>query len=128
MKLFDLWNRLKQRTDAQEHRVYFHEREIWMGKWGENIGYEQNGKGEEFLRPILIVKKFNNALFWGVALTSKPKTGKFYFEFSFQPDIKSYAILSQLRLFDAKRLQFLKGHIAEKDFSTLKKNLTQFLK
>jgi mRNA interferase MazF len=28
-------------------------------KMGKNLGFEQNGKGENFVRPVIILKKFN---------------------------------------------------------------------
>ena len=43
-----------------------------------NIGNEQDGKGPEHSRPVLIVKRFNKHLLWAVPLTSKHKEGKFY--------------------------------------------------
>jgi len=42
-------------------------------------------------------------MFLGVPLTSKNKSGKFYFEFELK-DRKSTAILSQLRILSSKRL------------------------
>ena len=37
--------------------------EIWMCALGKNIGREQNGGGESFSRPMLVIKKFNNEIF-----------------------------------------------------------------
>ena len=36
--------------------------EVWMCYWGKNIGYEENGSEVSFLRPAMIVKKFNNEM------------------------------------------------------------------
>lgn len=76
---------------------------------GKNIGFEQDGKGEEFLRPVLIFKKFNKQLFWGIPLTRKDKKGAYYLTL---PEMRGHTntlILSQLRLFDAKRLRYQIG-------------------
>jgi hypothetical protein len=104
MKNFTQWNRQKQDIHENESILYFGEREIWFCRLGANIGYEQDGKGSDFERPILIFKKFNNHVFWGIPLTSSQKTSKFYFEFSFK-NKKSWAILSQIRLLDKKDYQ-----------------------
>jgi len=70
---------------------------------GKNIGYEQDGKGEEFIRPVLVFKRFNKHQFLGFALTSKKKEGRFYVEIRHNNKI-SYVILSQLRTYSTKRV------------------------
>lgn len=123
-KFFDLWNRLKQKMHFEKKRIYFHEREIFYASLGKNIGYEQDGKGVEFGRPVVILKKFNHYCCLIVPLTSQKKEGKYYFPFSFAGKT-SYAILSQIRFIDAKRLADRKGMIAKKDFLELKKAMVK---
>jgi len=123
MKSFESWNELKQKTQGLMRRLFFHEREIWFVRCGQNVGCEQNGKGPYFLRPVLICKKFNHQVFWGVPLTSGFKTGPFYFNIPDSGGKKASAILSQLRLFDAKRLQYKIGNIEVSLFLKLKKTL-----
>jgi len=94
-----------------------------------NVGFEQDGAGEDFLRPILIVRKFNNEIFWGVPLTKsdRPKDNRYYYSFSFVKNVISLAILSQIRLIDAKRLVRQVGTMNEKDFENVKKKLKELL-
>ncbi|MBI2631282.1 type II toxin-antitoxin system PemK/MazF family toxin [Candidatus Nomurabacteria bacterium] len=101
-KDFDKWNTKKKELSNGE-RVYFHKGDIWFASIGKNIGDEEDGKNSDFERPVLIVRKFNNNIFLGVPLTSNEnKEGKYYHKLiSFSG---STAILSQVRLFDAKRL------------------------
>ncbi len=40
---------------------------------GVNIGVEADGKGEDYSRPIIIIKGFNKQSFIGIALTGKKK-------------------------------------------------------
>ena len=107
-KDFDKWNVQKKITDGMDNKKTFHEREVWFIKIGENIGFEQNGKGGEFLRPVIVYKKFSRNVFLGIPLTKTIKEGKFYSNFDFQGR-KSNAILSQIRLFDSKRLKYKIG-------------------
>ena len=93
MKQFDKWNKVKQKTELISKRVYFKERDIFWARIGENIGYEQNGKGDEFQRPILIIKKYTNDVFLGVPLSTTLREGNFYFQFSFMKNKKSTALL-----------------------------------
>jgi mRNA interferase MazF len=48
VKKFDDRNFVKKETDAIGEKVYFKERDIFWTRVGENIEFEQNGKGEEF--------------------------------------------------------------------------------
>ncbi len=123
MKNFDQWNEIKKQTSVQKKKVYFKERDIFFIKIGENIGYEQSGKGEDFVRPVIVFKKFNNDFFMGVPLTSTSKSGKYYFEFEFLDDTKSYAILSQMRAFDSKRIKHKVGMIHHDDFEKLQEKI-----
>jgi len=115
---FDKWNsKKKELSDGK--RVYFHKGDIWLASIGKNIGDEEDGKHSSFERPVLIVRKFNNNIFLGVPLTSNEnKEGKYYYKLiSFSG---STAILSQVRLFDAKRLLRLMGKIKNEELKEIK--------
>src|SRR3989344_8500035 len=56
-KDFDQWNNLKKQTDRERPRLYT-VREIWWCRLGVNVGSEQDGNGELFLRPVVIVRSF----------------------------------------------------------------------
>ena len=91
-KDFQKWHHKKEHLDSVEKRPFFHEREIWFCHFGVNVGYEQDGSGDDFLRPVLIVRKFNNEIFWGVPLTKtkkiiNEKVRRYYFAFSFMEGI-----------------------------------------
>ena len=125
MKKYDDWNEVKK-TVAGLKALYSHEREIFYAKIGENIGFEQSGKGDNYERPVLIVKKFNNRIFFGVPLSTTNKTGIFYYSFEFIKRKKSVAILSQLKLIDAKRLDRKIGVMSKSDFKNIKKIISEF--
>ena len=101
--VFHLWSDKKQLIDKKISLISFEENQIVYINMGKNIGFEQDGKGKDFLRPVLIYKKFNNHQFLGFALTSKKKEGKFYAPVHHSGKT-SYVILSQLRTYSAKRL------------------------
>ena len=126
IKDFDSWNIHKKEIDSTDNKKTFHEREIWFIKIGENIGFEQNGKGTEFLRPVIVYKKFSKNVFLGIPLTKTNRAGKFYSEFEFK-DQRSFAILSQIRLFDSKRLAYVMGRMSGGDYKKLKEKLIELL-
>jgi mRNA interferase MazF len=120
---FDNWNKKKKIIHFKKIRPNFHEREIWFASLGENIGFEENGN----LRPVIIIRKFNNKIFWSIPLTRQKKQNKYHFYFSFDSKEISGAILSQMRLIDAKRLQYKVGNVNKDNFEEIKKRLKAFL-
>lgn len=121
---YDRWNEIKKEASFQSTQFIFKVREIYWLKVGQNIGYEVYGKGEEFLRPVLILRKFSKESFLGIPLTSAIKDDMFHFKFI--PINKSkvnYAMLSQVRLFSSKRIHDKMGKISVEDFGILKEKL-----
>jgi mRNA-degrading endonuclease toxin of MazEF toxin-antitoxin module len=126
-KDYKVWSNEKSNLHNEKIRANFHEREIWHCSAGENIGFEQDGQGETFLRPALILRKFNNEVLWMLPLTKTFKKGPYYFNFTFLEGITSSAILSQIRLIDAKRLQYKIGDMGPEDFAKIKEKFKQLL-
>jgi len=127
MNVFDAWNTQKKRTDETETILGFKERELWFIRMGKNVGFEQDGKGDEFLRPVLIFKKFNTRVFWGIPLTGTNKQGIFYYRLENIGERRNTAILSQIRLFDVKRLTYKIGTCTAPDFEGLKRSLQELV-
>jgi mRNA interferase MazF len=73
LKEFDNWNEQKKCLHKIEQLPMFSEREVWWCSLGVNVGDEQDGKGENFTRPVLVLKKFNRNLFVGVPMSTKIK-------------------------------------------------------
>jgi len=124
---FNFWNEQKQRAHFDKQRPFFHEQEVWFCALGANIGFEQDGRGEWFLRPVLILRKFNNEIFWALPMTKNIKQGAYYVAVSFREKEQSTLILSQIRLVDAKRLVYKAGAIKRQDFETIKERIRQLL-
>ncbi len=122
----DIWNIEKKIINNRVRTKHFKERDIVFISLGENIGFEQNGKGKKFLRPVLVYKKFSSSVFLGIPLTSQEKKGKFYKQFSFK-EKDSFAILSQIRLFDSKRIEYSLGTISKGNYMKIQKKLIELL-
>ncbi len=126
MKQFDKWNEVKKTTHNSFKNVFFKERDIFWASVGINIGYEQDGKGYVFSRPVLIFKKYNKNIFLGIPLSTKIKNGSFFYNFELNGNM-SNALLVQARLYDAKRLENKIGKINIDDFEELKKKFKRLL-
>ncbi len=125
---YDNWNELKKDISRKSVFWTIKPREIYWVRIGKNIGFEQDGKGDEFLRPVLVLKKFSKDVFVGLALTSQQKENHpLYFKFSYKKGKDSYAILSQIRLYDTKRIYSKSGKIGYDDFVLLKTKLKDVL-
>jgi len=96
-----------------------HTREIWWCNLGANIGYEIDGKGDYFARPVLIIAKFNLDMCLILPLTTNAKNNKYYIYAGTFLGKKSYAIMSQIRLVDRRRLKDKIAILDKEKFSEL---------
>jgi len=120
----------KKNMDSIENIIGIKERDVVFVHMGQNIGFEQNGKGEEFLRPVVVMKVFNRRLFLGLPLTTKDKEGDFFEEMVYKKGedyIKNTAILIQTRSFDAKRVKYKSGVVEKDVFEYLAEKLSNRL-
>jgi mRNA interferase MazF len=123
-KNFDHWNALKQNLDKKNNAPAFKQREIWWCHLGVNVGDEENGKNQVYSRPILIIKKFNNRIFWGLPLTTQIKEKPYYQKITFK-DKEQCIMISQLRLWDAKRLTARMGKLTSDQFEIIRKVVSE---
>lgn len=126
-KDFDSWNEKKKKCNYAEHKPpLFKERDIWWASVGVNVGFEEDGKHEKFLRPILVLKKFNRYLFFGVPLSTKLKDNRYYLPITVKGRTVS-VLLSQAKTFSAKRLQDKMAELDHGDFESTVANLVNVL-
>jgi len=120
------WHAVKDSLEAEENKADFHEREVWLVSFGANLGHEEGGKSEKFLRPAIIIKKFNRDRFWGIPLTHTIKSYVHYYPIEINGQ-KGSALLHQLRSLDRKRLFQRIGTVSESDFIQLKRKIVTLL-
>lgn len=126
-KDFDGWNIIKQKLNCVPNQMrLFSQREIWWCKVGLNVGHEENGKGVDYSRPVLVVKKFNNHIFLGIPLTTQIKEKHYYHRINFK-NREQCAMLSQLRLFGSERLMNKMGKLSQEQFDEIRKILKEMM-
>jgi mRNA interferase MazF len=103
MKDYNKWNEVKKSLEKRKKDVKFNEREVWWCQIGANIGFEEDGKNEPFERPVLVLRKYNAQLFFGLPLTSIIKENKFHYVLTAKK-VRGSVILSQGRILSSKRL------------------------
>jgi len=125
--IFDNWNQKKKDINLVNNIIKFREKDVLFITMGKNIGFEQDGKGNDFIRPVIVLKKFSQFSFLGIPLTSKDKDGIFYQKVHFHKNRTSTAILSQIRMFDIKRAKYKMGTIKDNDMQQVKEKLKSLI-
>ncbi len=110
----------------EERDVQVNEGEVYWCALGLNVGDEENGKGVDYRRPVLVIKKFNRNIFWGIPLTTKNKDNKYYVPVILKNEVVS-AIISQLRIIDVKRLDVKIGYVGLEDLWKVRKKVRDLL-
>ena len=122
-KDFDNWNHLKKNINDR-NPIYVSEREVWFCSVGLNVGSEQDGKNEAYERPVLVIKKITPNTFIGVPLTSNKKKGTWYVSID---SMESSAIITQIKLFDTRRLTRKMKLISIDEFKTVKEAIKNYI-
>jgi mRNA interferase MazF len=125
-KDFTAWHEVKKQVHEQHPVPTFKEREIWWGCVGVNVGIETDGKNRLFNRPVLVLRKFNKYAFYGVPLSTKLKDNRYYLPVSFKGQIVS-ALISQMRIFDSKRITHLMGRLQDAEFEKVREAIKAIL-
>ena len=95
------------------------ERDIWWCYLGQNIGDEENGKGEYFMRPVIIIRKYNKNLALVIPTSTKLKDNIFYHKINYKNTDYS-ALISHTKTIDVKRLEKKITSLPMNDFKMLK--------
>lgn len=125
---FNQWNQQKKIIDTSKLWPYFSVGEIWTVSLGQNISSETQGKGSDFLRPVLVLKKVYIDGLLVVPLSTKEKSGDYYYSFTDSRGGKQCALLAQIRYLDARRLVYKKSKIDTKDINQLTLQLIKLIK
>ncbi len=125
-KDFDSWNEKKKLIEGRFSHIIFRERDIWWCSVGINVGNESCGKGKDFQRPVIILKKLNQKSFIGLPCSTKPHKGSWFYTVRVNNTI-NYISLHQVRMFDVNRLQRQITHLKRGDYIEIKQKLEKLL-
>ena len=119
-KDFDAWNERKKETNAEKPRFYT-VREIWWCRLGVNIGTEQDGSGEKFLRPVVIMRGFGPEACLVIPLTTSAHKHPLRLPIGAIQGSQARANLSQICVVDTRRLVEKIGFLEKGIFLVLRK-------
>jgi len=113
---YDEWHNVKKKISESKHKPpHYKESDIWWVSVGYNIGNEVYGKGKNFVRPVLVIKKFNRDFFLGIPLSTKIKDNLYYIPITVKERTVS-VLMSQIRAFSSKRISNKLAELDEKNY------------
>lgn len=119
-KDFDRWNDRKKALNTDTEPLYFREGEIWWVHLGVNIGYEIDGKSDNFARPVIVLRKYNKYSFLALPLTTSSRPNPWKLPLGTIGGKPSFAMLSQLRNIDSRRLYQKVASLAPEILATIR--------
>lgn len=126
-KDFDGWNKVKKNIDGHAHAPLYYEREIRWCRLGTNVGFEQDGTGTECARPVLVLKGFSRFVCLIIPLTTSQKINRYHVPLGMIGEREAFAIISQLRLIDTKRLDHAIAVLDKQRFQEVRKAVKAML-
>ncbi len=125
-KNFDVWNTFKKSLEQKQTQYLFKTGDIWWCSVGLNIKSESCGKGLEFQRPVLVLKKLSKENFIGIPLSTQVKKGSWFCAITIHGK-KRYALLYQIRMSHSNCFQRRLAALDEKDLIIIKEKLEALL-
>lgn len=126
-KDFDKWNEIKKDIHYKNERRFYHPREICWCSLGVNVGFEQDGDGKEYQRPVLIFKGFSRNTCLIFPLTTSVKKHKMRIPVGMVDGKEASVIISQPKLIDTKRLVERIDFLDKEIFENIRKAVKDLL-
>jgi mRNA interferase MazF len=124
-KDFDNWNEKKKAlNDLGESKLY-HARELWWCNLGINVGFEEDGTGSDYERPILILKGLSANTCFVLPLTTSKNRHPMRIPIGIieKEGKENSVIISQMRIVDTRRLKDKIGFLDKEKFELIRKTI-----
>lgn len=125
-KDFDTWNGRKKTLDVTKRNLLFKEGEIWWCSIGVNVGEEVYGKGENFRRPVVILKKLSHNSCIVMPTTTRERSGSWFHHLHIKNKDR-WVMMNQMRFISGNRLWVRESSLSYEELSELKKSVAQLL-
>lgn len=123
MEQYDKWNEVKKDTQQKKRKLGMKSREIFWVKIGHNLGSEEYGKGKDFARPVIIVRRLTSDLFIGIPITTTIKNNDYFHSFTYtnksRGTVENTAMILQVKTFSIKRVLSKIGVVNKDDFDKI---------
>jgi mRNA interferase MazF len=126
VKEFDKWTVQKKILSGKAGATkYVKSGDVWWCALGVNIAHEQDGKDAEFVRPVLILKRFNQRLVLIVPLTHG--TSQQNFAVSFTTRETHVLLVNQIRALSTNRLLRRAFRLPDRKFDSVRGEVFKIL-
>lgn len=123
MEQYDKWNEVKKHTQKKKRKLGMKSREIFWVKIGQNLGSEEYGKGKDFARPVIVVRRLTSDLFIGIPITTTIKNNDYFHSFTYMNKsrgmIENSAMILQVKTFSIKRVLSKIGTVDKENFDKI---------
>jgi len=126
IKDFDRWNINKKEIENSEEEVLFKVQEIWWCYIGLNIKTESCGKGRNYQRPVLVLRKLSAKSFIGIPLSTQDKKGTWFVDLEVA-EKRGCALIYQIKMLSSNRLYRRLSVLNDSDFKRVKEKLKVLL-
>ena len=126
MKDFDAWFKQKKNINEAPGKLYS-KRDIWWCSLGANVGFEQDGTGTLYERPVVVLRGFSRSVCLVIPLTTSTKENKYHIALGEVDGKPAAAIISQIRLVDTKRFIDKSGMLNKSKFEEVKNAVKSLL-
>lgn len=128
-KAFRAWGEYQEQLESSARpRRALHEGTVWRCAIGTNIGHEIDGKSKRFWRPVVIMRVLDPNFVITVPLTSKRQNRPYHEHIPVTvKDRTSYAVVTQIRGFDTRRLQQYIAKLDTDDFQSVQVKVLDLL-
>jgi len=126
-KDFGNWNAKKEKIHESEEGKLYHAREIWWCSLGINVGFEQDGDGAEYQRPVLILKGLSKDTCLILPLTTSSNKHPMRISVGKVDNKSASVIISQMRVVDTKRFINKIGFLEKEFFEKIRKTVKDML-
>jgi mRNA interferase MazF len=126
-KDFAGWAKVAEMVERRERAEFYKSGVIYWANLGVNIGSGEDGKGERFTRPVLLLAMLNKTQVLVIPITSQKKKGANYREIVVNGKVE-YLLFDQLRTIDVKCLEEVVDEIDSDTLRMVRGGLLKILK
>ncbi len=126
-KDFAGWAKVAEEVEGRERASFYKSGVVYWTNLGVNVGSGEDGKGERFTRPALLLAMLNKTQALVAPITSQKKNGANYRDVVVAGKLE-YLLFDQIRTLDVKCLERVVDEIDAATLKRLRGDLLRILK
>lgn len=120
------WADVQSKIDQKDYPDTWKVGGVFWAHQGVNIGSEQDGKGKNFTRPVLVIMEFSERIVLVAPISSKIRRHRYRFKVTVKGEMRM-VLLDQIRVMDLKRLGHFVDEIPESTLRQIRSALANLI-